>query len=110
MGSDSSTKGTRLDQGWTKIELDELYPTDYLFLSQDPFFIEKNSKYCQNAQGHLKSIFDSFRRGGAERTNDGPRRSSHNPENRKSRKFRKFREIKSEGGVYEILTREQSAE
>jgi hypothetical protein len=36
---------------------------DYLFPSQDPSFVEKTSKYCQNPQTVLKSLFDSFRRG-----------------------------------------------
>jgi hypothetical protein len=47
---------------------------------------------------------------GSQGTNDGPRRSNHNPENRKSRNSWKFKKIKSSGWVLEILTRWHWAE
>ncbi len=40
----------------TKIELDELYPMDYLFFSQDPSIIAKNLKYCQKTNRTQKNL------------------------------------------------------
>jgi hypothetical protein len=44
------------DQEWTKIELDELYPMDYLFFSQEPSIIAKNLKYCQKTNRTQKNL------------------------------------------------------
>ncbi len=69
---------------WTKIELDELYPMDYLFFSQDPHYWRKT----QNTYKTLKLSYNPFSihsERGPKRTNDEPRRSNHDPENRKSR-------------------------
>ncbi len=71
----------KADQGWTKIELDELYPIDYLFSSQDTLTL----KYCQTLKVSENPFLIRSGRGRPERTNDGPRRSNHDPENRKSR-------------------------
>jgi hypothetical protein len=45
-----------VDHEWIKIELDELYPMDYLFFSQDPSIIAKNLKYCQKTNRTQKNL------------------------------------------------------
>jgi hypothetical protein len=42
---DSSREWTRVNQRWTKVELEELYLMDYLFASNDPPFLGNNQKY-----------------------------------------------------------------
>jgi hypothetical protein len=52
--ADSLRNGTKVDHGWTKIELNELYPMDDLVFSQHPSNIEKKEILQEKRRKLLK--------------------------------------------------------